>query len=239
MSRLESTNLGGGGVAYSGYPSPSFDPTADEILLFTDCFDDPNTEANSLGLSKRAGATAVQTVESETAVGLWDFTINSSTAETVVGQGKTVPTINLSHFKEIGFRARIDTASAGGASYRVMFGLFQAMSVEDFDHLVFDYDSNNYSDQNWRAESKNTPSETTTDTGVAASTSFQNFRIRKDGSNYLFYIDGTLVATHSTNIPDVALEAGVYVGQTNSSTATNHLYLDFAYIRYQISRGSI
>jgi hypothetical protein len=57
---------------------------------------------------------------------------------------------------------------------------------------------------NWFAVTRENGNETFTDTGVAPTLgTFRNFRIQveADRSAVRFYIDGTLVATHTTNIP--------------------------------------
>lgn len=57
---------------------------------------------------------------------------------------------------------------------------------------------------NWRARSYQTEAELT-DTGVAANTNWHVFKIVVTASNVKFYIDGVLVATHSTQIPNAGL----------------------------------
>lgn len=63
----------------------------------------------------------------------------------------------------------------------------------------------NDSQTNWIAVSKNASSETTADTGVVCNTDWHTFRIAYDfnDGNVLYYIDGTQVASISTNFPGV------------------------------------
>lgn len=72
---------------------------------------------------------------------------------------------------------------------------------------------------NWYAVT-NGGSETATDTGVAQATAFKRFEIRTNstGTSTTFYIDGTLVATHTTNLPSTALKAVFYIKTTASGT---------------------
>ncbi len=53
------------------------------------------------------------------------------------------------------------------------------------------------------------PAETTTDTGILDSATYREFEIRATSSSVEYYIDGVLVATHTTNIPTVAIHSRV------------------------------
>jgi len=54
--------------------------------------------------------------------------------------------------------------------------------------------------------SEATGSSTSTDTGVAADTEWHIFRFEQSSSDIKFYIDGSLVATHTTNMPPLGLD---------------------------------
>lgn len=84
---------------------------------------------------------------------------------------------------------------------------------------------------NWYAVTRKVNTETTTDTGVAQSTSFLQFKIisNADGSSIGFYIAGSLVATHTTNIPIVAI--GPFFQITSASTTAYSLDADYFYLK--------
>lgn len=86
---------------------------------------------------------------------------------------------------------------------------------------------------NWKCKTANTGTITTTDSGVAVSTSFVRLTIVSDTANVYFYINGTLVATNTTNIPTAVITPAVKiqktVGTSNSSLDVDAFY---AYQRY-------
>lgn len=90
------------------------------------------------------------------------------------------------------------------ANSETYFALHATPTVGAVDHGVGFYKTP--SSSNWFAKT-NDGTSTNTDTGVAVSGSFQHLRIELYGSSTaggaraLFYIDGSLVATHTTNIP--------------------------------------
>lgn len=95
---------------------------------------------------------------------------------------------------------------------------------------------------NWYAVTVSGGTETATDTGVAASTTYARFRVSVlDVSGTLtarFYIDGTLEATHTTNIPTDAnrFGFGAQAVRTGSSGIASRIYIDW--IRVEIDRAT-
>ena len=84
---------------------------------------------------------------------------------------------------------------------------------------------------NWYAITRSSGVETSTDTGVANSTSWRKLTIStaSDYGNIKFYIDGVLKATHTTNLPRGALSPRMQVVIT---TATEHfLLVDYFYMK--------
>ncbi len=75
---------------------------------------------------------------------------------------------------------------------------------------------------NWFAQTHDGTTPTSTDTAVATDTLFHTFEIRSDpsGPNIEYLIDGAIVATHTTNLPNnnVAIFAGVQTGTTSSKS---------------------
>jgi hypothetical protein len=90
---------------------------------------------------------------------------------------------------------------------RYWIGMFSAApdasATPAVTYAAFRYDTAADGTAFWRCASDNgsgTPEVTTTAVAVAVDTAY-TFRIHCDGSDVLFYLDGTLVATHSTTIP--------------------------------------
>ncbi len=75
---------------------------------------------------------------------------------------------------------------------------------------------------NWFAQTHNGITPTSTDTTVVTDTLFHTFEIRSDpsGPNIEYLIDGAIVATHTTNLPNnnVAIFAGVQTGTTSAKS---------------------
>lgn len=82
-------------------------------------------------------------------------------------------------------------------------------------------------DTNWFRVTRSGGVQTRTDTGVAYGTSWRKLRIRKNGANIEFYIDGTLNGTHTTNVPagTTGLSFGVQVIPT--TTTARDFKIDF------------
>lgn len=79
---------------------------------------------------------------------------------------------------------------------------------------------------NWQAYcGTDATHQTVVDTGVAPDTSHsQLFEFKQDGSSVYFYINGTLVATISTNVPASSNACGLSVLADNKNTANNSTF---------------
>jgi|GEM_PF-2197953 len=80
-------------------------------------------------------------------------------------------------------------------------------------------------DANWYAVTRAASTETTTDTGIAPSTTARVFRIEYGTSSVKFYIDGVLKATHTTNIPTTNTDLDIYCHTTGANQ--KKLYIDY------------
>lgn len=108
------------------------------------------------------------------------------------------------------FNARVATATTGTTNKLVIIGLANdvgnIMNAAGAGRGVFFRVDAGGSGVNIFAVTKNgAATETTTDTGIADSATFREFEIRATSSSIEYYIDGALVATHTTNIPTVAI----------------------------------
>ena len=81
----------------------------------------------------------------------------------------------------------------------------------------------------WRSWTRASASETFNAAGGSvASSTWYLLEGKKSGSDWAFYVNGSLVATHTTNIPTGALNPCVIVGTTTSAART--LTLDMFYL---------
>lgn len=67
--------------------------------------------------------------------------------------------------------------------------------------------------------------ETRTDSGIAVSTSFTTFLTIDNITSVLFYINGALVCTHSTNLPAAFINPGLHI--INSAAAAKTIDIDY------------
>jgi hypothetical protein len=139
--------------------------------------------------------------------------------------------INLSGLNRLSlaFRFILNTLADGTNSYRVFLGLnhsVAANSTPTTRSAGFFYSN---ASANWQAYTYNSSTGTTTDTGVAASTSaFNIFLVRANGTNSVeFLINNVLVATHTTNIPSSAVCPYFSMLKTAGTTARD-FYIDWA-----------
>lgn len=113
------------------------------------------------------------------------------------------------------FRASLGTVGANNTTNRI--GFESAVGLGN-NRICFKRASG---ETNWKTETDLAGVTTTTDTGVAVVASvvtLQNrFTISATTTQVLFFIDGVLVATHTTNIPTVSLQRGISVVRTGSS----------------------
>ena len=81
-------------------------------------------------------------------------------------------------------------------------------------------------DTNWFCVTRATSSETRTDSGIAVSTSYAEFKLIRTSAGVRFYINDTLVATHTATIPTVFLAVYAYI--INSAAASKTVDVDYA-----------
>jgi len=82
---------------------------------------------------------------------------------------------------------------------------------------------------NWQAIAKDGGTDTTVDTGVSADSNWHTYRIEAVSGQVKFYIDDTLVATITTNIPSNSLEVAFYQ-ETTGGSSNRYTYLDWVEI---------
>jgi hypothetical protein len=103
------------------------------------------------------------------------------------------------------FRNAIGVLGSGTERYQAHFGFGDTAAAEAQNGCYFRY-ADNINSGKWECVTANGGSRTATDSGVTANTLFSVFTIEvlSDGLTVKFYINGTLVATNTTNIPNGA-----------------------------------
>jgi hypothetical protein len=104
------------------------------------------------------------------------------------------------------FRLQVDTLSTVTETFTAYVGLIDVPGAGDnTDGAYFRY-TNVGATPNWVCVTRSNSTETATTTSTAAVTTFEIFEVRVNqaGTSATFYINGALVATHTTNIPTAA-----------------------------------
>lgn len=135
---------------------------------------------------------------------------------------------------------KLGTLSDGTDTYTAWTGYNDTATGNGVDMVAFRYTHGTNSGR-WEAVCRSNSSETATDTGIAAETSsFHTFEIfiNAAGNSVTFYIDGSLVATVTTNIPTgSARTLGWLTGGVKSAGTTNRkIVSDMLNIEVDVSR---
>lgn len=243
---VSSISLGGD---FKGLGSGNFDPTSNTNIF--ELFDDHIISASQGGqmgwVRHQTGGTPEQIESTAARPGLWQFTITNTGDEAgmyvndfgdqfLFGGGEIT----------YGFHMKLGQIGDGTDDFVIVCGLGDdVIDPDQSNGAYFRYTS--ATDTNWQCVTEDNNTETASDSGVAASTSDANFKIvvNAAGNSVAFYINGTLVATNTTNIPTTAgrgVSALYHVKKTASGgTPAAHTFLaDWTHIKYKVttSRGS-
>lgn len=129
-------------------------------------------------------------------------------------------------------RAKIKTLSTGTDTYVARIGFIDSVTVESTDGVFFRY-TDSVNGGKWQAVTRSNSVETATDTGITAQIPNWNLFyivVNAAGTSAAFYIDGTLVATNTTNIPTGASRDtgyGISVQRSAGTTSFTALYYDY------------
>jgi hypothetical protein len=139
-------------------------------------------------------------------------------------------------------RIRIPNLSDGTNSYNIRIGLTSFINqINQNSACIFTYDlsgtqTGSSASSNWQALTTNNNVRTFTNTTTAVSeNTWVKLRIVANSSNVFFYVNNTLVATHTTNIPtSVNLVPYIDIRKTAGSTART-LEVDYSTIDIKYS----
>lgn len=160
-----------------------------------------------------SGAISVSTVDPASHNGCINY-LTLSTQTSATSKPLVICDQNIylnSSFAEYEFGARVcvSATATAGEDYSLAIGLTEenisTYSVASYNNIVFHYNRVSLGN-NWIVYTATPLNNTSTDTGVAVSTSWQRIYWKLDRNNNAprvrFYINDSLVATHTTNIPD-------------------------------------
>lgn len=129
-------------------------------------------------------------------------------------------------------RAAIHALSTGTETYTTRIGFIDSETGESTDGCFFRY-TDGVNSGKWQAVCRSNGTETTADTGVTpVADTFQRFEVvvNAAGTSVAFNIDGSLVATITTNIPTGAGREtgyGIMGLKSAGTTATSGAYIDY------------
>ncbi len=137
--------------------------------------------------------------------------------------------------------SKVPTLATGAEAFIVQIGFVDNLTAASADEISFQYANPLGSTPNWECVTRSNSAETRTDSLVAVGAgTWYRFEIEVNaaGTSVAFRIDGTLVATHTTNIPTlVARATGIYIGirKTVGSTART-LVSDYLAVSMEVTR---
>lgn len=198
----------------SGIPAwePRIDPSR-EVILYEDWLTDGTGQLRWLGTPVGAGATnsTGTAVASAGHPGILELATGTTTTGQSarylggVATGAAIAgfTVGAGTWTQE-WLVRVEDLSDGTDRYNFDMGMYDAETLA-VNSIRFRY-SDNLNAGNWTAETISASTTTATDSGVAvAADTWYKLRIDVNaaGTSVTFYVNGVLVATHSTNIPSV------------------------------------
>jgi len=133
--------------------------------------------------------------------------------------------------------ARVPTLPDANQSFAFRIGFLDVLNADPVDGVYFELTE---ADSDWQCKTSSNSTRTTSDTGQAAqANTWTRLRIEVNaaGSEANFYIDGTLKATITTNLPTGAgRELGVVASIIKSAGTTNRTaQIDYTYFKIDFS----
>lgn len=189
------------------------------------------TTVNGAGAAATIVATGVDTTNKAVGVVQLSTGTNASGRATI---SQSTNAIKVDAFKNTAmeWRSNVPVLSTAAQEFGFFCGLATATTtLAQTNGMYFLYNRLLYGDF-WVLVTVNGGVATTTTTAVAVSTTnFQKLRVDTvDGTSAAFYIDGTLVGTHTTNLPistRVGLVTGVFKSAGTTARTTLVDYMDF------------
>ncbi|MEM5866782.1 MAG: hypothetical protein QXG39_02570 [Candidatus Aenigmatarchaeota archaeon] len=142
--------------------------------------------------------------------------------------GSTTTTLAIFNVTKIViFETRIKLVSTTGQ--RTFIGAIRTSTSQNLNTANNGVFFNYTTGSNWIATTCNAGTCTRTNTGVAADTNYNVFRITINTTHALFHINNNLVASHTTNIPIANLVAWLGVWTETTDTDVDNIRVDYVY----------
>jgi hypothetical protein len=133
----------------------------------------------------------------------------------------------------------VSNVSTSTERYILYAGFFESLTATPAEGAYFRY-SDDVNGGDWECVTVSASTETLTDSNVAVTAgTFNKLRIEVNGAGTeaKFYIDGTLVATHTTNMPGSTDRLGVGVNMRKTvGTTTRQIRNDYIYHKAEVTR---
>jgi hypothetical protein len=190
-----------------------------------------------------AGPAIIQ-VGALNALGILSLDLGTTTTgrTAVTANGATTPSSLKFGSGRCRFSAKcaIHTLSTGTETYTSRVGFLDSVSTEPTDGAYFRY-TDSVNGGEWQAVTRSNGVETATDTNIAPVADtwhLMTIDVNAGGTSVVFAIDGSTVATNTTNIPTGSGREtgwGLMAQKSAGTTATSALYIDFAEVEVNLT----
>ncbi len=126
-------------------------------------------------------------------------------------------------------RIALHDLSTGGETYTAYIGFGDNVGSGDMANGAYFRYTHGTNSGKWEAVTASASSRTATDTGITADTTFHIFNVvvNQAGTSVAFYIDGTLVATNTTNISTTNPIGHLLKIEKSAGTTARKIYEDW------------
>lgn len=240
-------------VAFSGRSEASYSPSANPQALSAqvELWDDLNDISPSvvkgplaiIGTASGTGASATLTAASTLGIGIGGIRLSTGTTNAgwaYIGDGNFANSVWLGNGETtIEWRAKLTTLSDGTETYTARAGLIDAGNGNGTDGVFFRY-THGTNSGNWVLVARANNAETTTNSSIAASTSWVLLRIvvNAAGTSAEFFVNGTSAGTVASGLPTASgRDTAPCISIVKSAgTTARTMDVDYVYFKYVGSR---
>lgn len=231
------------GDAARGNLKLAFGSLVDRFYTFNDCVNMASAMSSDFWkpTSAGTGAQAINVTGSFVGVGFMTMGLGTTNAGLAALVDPSLSSIKFGSGRaRFGARAAIHTLSNGTDTFTTRIGFIDSATAESTDGAFFRY-TDGVNSGKWQAVTRSNNTETATDTGVTVvADAFKRFTVDMNaaGTSCVFAIDGSTVATNTTNIPTGAGRETGYGAMSLKSagtTSTTGGYVDYMEIEYLFS----
>lgn len=215
----------------------------DRFYAFTDCVIVPGYTAGSDAafIQSYSGTGAVVNtigITTLNALGIVSLDLGTTTTGRASVSSSATSGVKLGSGRaRFASKAAVHVLSSGTETFTTRLGFIDSNSGESTDGCFFRY-TDGVNSGEWQAVTRSNGTETATDTNIAVvADAWKLFEIDVNaaGTSVVFKIDGTTVATNTTNIPTGSGREtgyGAMALKSAGTTATSAVYLDWLEVEY-------